>query len=649
MAGLRIVIIGVLCYAMQVVMASDEKSWFPFVISYDGADNASSVAHLLDAPAGKHGFVRVKGSDFITDKGQIRFNGTNLTGPANFPEHDVADRLAARLARLGINCVRLHSMDAWYSYHYATPQQCLLDDETHTRRKISETQLEKLDYLVAALKKVGIYVNINLHVARTLDERDGCPKGPWGNKTVGLFMPRMIELQKEYAYNLLTHVNKYTGNAYTDEPAVAMIEITNENTGLIVLRTRNKLQELGKVFLDELEKQWNDWLRRKFPNDKRFDVKMISILNRDPKLPKDVNEIFYRFLWETELAYYTGMYDYIRNTLKAKMPVSGSQSSSFSPRKMQSQLDYVDSHGYFHHPEGKGNPWLQLYKGVTNSWTAGGESIVHTMRLLKWQKDRASNPKKPFTISEYNHPYPSPFVGEAQPIACAYGQLMGWDGIFQYSYNHFPENFEPDAMPNCIFDMVVNTAALAHMPVSAALMIRGDLKVEPSGNSKEFVWNKDRKGKEYVAVDTANSKLFVGYADGRTIPLGNVSLKVGSTETGWATVSLVSRYASGFGESGKSSILIAASGSVRNTDAKIVPVSTNKVAMLEWGKAPVLVEGVSCDITIPASPKRVKCYALAPDGSRMREVGYFNDVMDYTVLKLRTTDKTVWYEVEISE
>ena len=26
-------------------------AWFPFVISYGGTDNASSVAHLLDAPA----------------------------------------------------------------------------------------------------------------------------------------------------------------------------------------------------------------------------------------------------------------------------------------------------------------------------------------------------------------------------------------------------------------------------------------------------------------------------------------------------------------------------------------------------------------------------------------------------------------------
>ena len=58
---------------------------FPFQISYGGETNATSVAHLLDAPAGKHGFVRVEGGNFVTDAGPIRFNGTNITGPANFP------------------------------------------------------------------------------------------------------------------------------------------------------------------------------------------------------------------------------------------------------------------------------------------------------------------------------------------------------------------------------------------------------------------------------------------------------------------------------------------------------------------------------------------------------------------------------------
>lgn len=70
--------------AMMVfaVCAAKGGERFPFAVSYGGETNATSVAHLLDAPAGKHGFVRVEGSEFVTDAGPIRFNGTNLTGPA---------------------------------------------------------------------------------------------------------------------------------------------------------------------------------------------------------------------------------------------------------------------------------------------------------------------------------------------------------------------------------------------------------------------------------------------------------------------------------------------------------------------------------------------------------------------------------------
>ena len=198
-----------LLVTVSAVCMAEGDAWFPFVVSYAGADNASSVAHMLDAPAGKYGFVRVEGGNFVTGKGPIRFNGTNITGPANFPEHDVAARRAARFARLGINCVRLHFMDTWYKNFMDAPRQGILDDDTKTQRKLSPQQLDKLDYMIAAFKKLGIYVNMNLHVGRTLDERDGLPGGsPWANKTVGQFMPRMVELQKEYARDLLTHVNR---------------------------------------------------------------------------------------------------------------------------------------------------------------------------------------------------------------------------------------------------------------------------------------------------------------------------------------------------------------------------------------------------------------------------------------------------------
>ena len=74
-----------LTFACALVVPAAASPRFPFPISYGGETNATSVAHLLDAPAGKHGFVRVAGGNFVTDAGPIRFNGTNITGPANFP------------------------------------------------------------------------------------------------------------------------------------------------------------------------------------------------------------------------------------------------------------------------------------------------------------------------------------------------------------------------------------------------------------------------------------------------------------------------------------------------------------------------------------------------------------------------------------
>ena len=656
--GIGYLAIGALFLALCAftsARAAEVDDRFPFVVSYGGADNASSVAHLLDAPAGKHGFVRVEGNEFVTDAGPIRFNGTNLTGPANFPEHDVADRLAARFARLGINCVRLHFMDTWYKNFMDRPRQCILDDDSKTQRKLSPAQLDKLDYLIAAFKKRGIYVNMNLHVGRTLDERDGVPKGsPWANKTVGQFYPRCIELQKEYAHDLLTHVNKYTGNAYTDEPAVAMIEISNEDRGLVVIRRHMGIKKLAKPFQNELERQWNEWLKKKYHSGKGGPRSVAAayangkapLLNKFPKASAQFRKDFDDFLWDNELAYWKGMRDYIRETLKAKSPVSGTQSAHYSPREIQAQLDYVDAHAYFHHPSGKGRGWI--VKNSTNEWVAGGESLVHGLSTLTNLEFKSHAPSKPFTVSEYSHPYPSPFTGEGQPLACAYGRTMGWDGIFQYSYNHFPEAFEPEGMPWCIFDAIATPSVWVHSPVCAAMLVRGDLCADRARKLGEFIWNRDRPGKEYVAVNTKNSKLFVGYADGRDIALGGVSLKVGSTETGAAVVSLVSRNATGFGENGKASILVAASGVAANSDAKIERVSKKLVRLPERGHAPVCAEGIPCELTIPAPPSRVKCWALAGEGSRKQllEPAAVGDG-SRSLVKLAPAFRTLWYEVAV--
>ena len=97
-----------------------------------------------------------------------------------------------------------------------------------------------MDYLVYQLKLNGIYTNFNLNVGRVYKSGDGVQDYSLIGvaKAVTYFDPRLVELQKEYARQLLTHHNPYTKTSYNDEPAIAIVEIVNENSRPRVLAAR---------------------------------------------------------------------------------------------------------------------------------------------------------------------------------------------------------------------------------------------------------------------------------------------------------------------------------------------------------------------------------------------------------------------------
>jgi len=260
--SLTLVLVALLILAIlgNAATAQAEEPLFPFVVSYDSPANLTNVAPWLEQPAGKHGFVRERDGHFATDAGPIRFWATNLCFSANFGSHDEAERLAARLARLGINCVRLHHMDARHIWG-KSPNKLTIDPE----------QLERLDYLIAQLKQHGVYVNINLHVSRSLDTAEGFSdraQRPKFDKGLDNFEPRMIELQKKYARDLLTHVNPYTKTAYVDEPSVAFIEINNENS-IFMEFGGGRLDHLPEPYATTYRKLWNQWLRKKYTTNQQ--------------------------------------------------------------------------------------------------------------------------------------------------------------------------------------------------------------------------------------------------------------------------------------------------------------------------------------------------------------------------------------------
>ena len=245
---------------LALASAASAADMFPFQLPWDDSTpSITNIAWLNDKPAGRDGFVHVKDGHLFAGEKRLRIFGVNMCFAANFPKHEDADKIAARLAKFGINCVRFHHMDM-----FSAPAGIFEKDG----RTLDAGQLDKLDYFIAALKKHGIYANLNLHVSRTYPDLPKADKkgSPQFDKGVDNYHAPMIALQKTYARDLLTHVNKYTGNAYAVEPAVALVEINNENA-LGFQWFAREMDDLPPIYKEDLETQWGAWILKKYGDD----------------------------------------------------------------------------------------------------------------------------------------------------------------------------------------------------------------------------------------------------------------------------------------------------------------------------------------------------------------------------------------------
>ena len=172
----------------------------------------------------------------------------------------------------------------------------------------------------------------------------------------------------------------------------------------------------------------------------------------------------------------------------------------------------------------------------------------------------------------------------------------------------------------------------------------------------ELAWDVSRDGAGFATVSTENAKVFTGFVRGRTFDLGEVVLKIGPTEGDWATVSLVSHDATGFGGDGRPArILLAATGRANNGGAAFTELERNEAGEAiiashgdDWGRGPFEVEGVPAEITLPSPASRTNCWALDGRGCRLKEVPVCADAEGRAVIVIGPDYRTVWYEMEIS-
>jgi hypothetical protein len=243
------------------------------------AFDSSATAYLPDFPA--HTIVNAdrvisQNGHFYANGQRIRFWGVNCVAGGAMPPVDKSRRIAARMRKMGINLVRMHHLD---NPNWGGDLTSLILNSQGTR-VINPITQDRLDFFIAQLKSQNIYVNMNLNVSRTFQVRDGVAGAdsmPDFGKMVTLFDPYLEVLQKEYAQQVLGHINPYTGVGLAADPVLAVVEMNNENTlyGAWKEGSLKPFSQGGAIMQRHssmLDSMWNAFLTSKYVTAAAFNT-----------------------------------------------------------------------------------------------------------------------------------------------------------------------------------------------------------------------------------------------------------------------------------------------------------------------------------------------------------------------------------------
>ena len=368
-------------------------------------------------------------------------------------------------------------------------------------RALDPQQLDRLDFFIAELKKRGIYADLNLNVGRTYKAGDGVRDHDLLGfpKALTYFDERLIELQKEYARQLLTHLNPYTGKSYRAEPAVAIVEFVNENSlveawlnGRLLGRQTNRpsgtWNDIPPSYAGELTARYNSWLKRNLAPEMlaRFRTEAGADPNTPlPRLRPDqfknaTKERFQAeaaFYMEVERGFFKMMSAYLRNELGVQSLLAGNSDhghgrSGYPIVDGTSLLDVVDGHVYWQHPRYLDDARTGKRAGFDIPNTPMVDDPLHSTAV---KLSRTAMAGKPYTVSEANHPFPNEFACEGIPILAAYAALQDWDGIFWYTLAHKDVlALEPVVAGH--FDFAKDPVKMTQLAAGALMFLRPDVQ-----------------------------------------------------------------------------------------------------------------------------------------------------------------------------
>ena len=394
----------------------------------------------LDARAGKYGPLVRRGDQLVfRDRPEtpVRFYGTNISGTSFYLNREEADRFADRMAACGFNLIRIH--------HHDEP----LTDTVSTR--LQPERMDQLEYLIAALKKRGIYVSTDLYVSR-VPGRGEIPEFPdrviaFGEYK-GLFWIKdsVFENWKEYCRTFLNHVNPHTGLALKDDPVLVSLNIINEGN-------IDKAAAASELVKSEYRKAFRAWLE-----------------NRAIEEPADAagrERLYSAFLLESYRRRSRQMVEFLREqgvkcVLSDTNMLSGPMLSV-----VRSGYDFVDNHVYWGGPSGT----YDVPSSLSQNSAIGRGTSPDELFLSRLYG-------RPFSVSEFDFCKPNRFRAEGPLLMASYAGLQGWNMLCQFAWSHWDGDIKKDLVTNH-FNIANDCVKALSNQLGAALFRSGSVAPAP--------------------------------------------------------------------------------------------------------------------------------------------------------------------------
>lgn len=492
--------------------ARDPAKWKPFA---PGLKTAAAplldLSFLLDAPAGKHGFVKSVGGHFAFEDGTpARFVGVNIHSHQGLlPSKEQAQRVARTLSRYGVNLVRLHLME-----------YVLIDETRPDRQTPAPDQVwDRFDYLVKCFKDRGIYIELDslsgLSANRPApDAFPGAADYP-GHRAWWTYHPKLQELGRAWTKVLLTHHNRYTGNRLVDEPAVALMMLVNEQS--IFFDWKETAKPTPPAIRQILTQRYNEWLVNRFGNRASLakawrgsDGQTLLQADEDPiqgtvtcwelysliltqRVPPDGQgrlapprqRTLMQFLKELQTDVYTDYIAFLK-TLGLKVPVAGSN-IEFDLADLETcrATGFTSQNMYYEHAShvGKALGFANVPEMLCDPISSG--KLVHPGIAA------AKLNNLPVTSTEHDTMWPQEWRSAHNLSVYSQAAFQNWDAMFWYCYMggyglswDDAEKMTAVSYPTVEF----NDAALAGLlPAAALLYHRRD--VAPGRRLVQVVYN----------------------------------------------------------------------------------------------------------------------------------------------------------------